>query len=107
MAEKPMSGKAYARAWLIGEVPSVNMGPGPMFPARADVLAVLREEPSLVQQFIKTNVDVVGLHETPILEKVENGYDVYITWQWKKTGIVHHDDLWNALDEYLTLVGLR
>ena len=89
------------------EVPSVNIGPGPMFPARADVLAALREEPSLVQRFVKVNVDVVGLHETPILEKVENGYDVYATWQSKKTRLVHHDDLWSALDDYLTLVGLR
>ncbi len=83
------------------------MGPGPLFPAKADVLSTLREEPDLAQRFIRTNVDVRGLHETPILEKVSNGYDVFWTWRWKKQGIAHYDDLWPALDEYFTLLGLR
>ncbi len=78
-----------------------------MFPARADVLSVLQEEPNLAQQFIRTNVDVRGLHETAILEKVSNGYDVYMTVESKKQGVRHYDNLPAALYDYLTLLGLR
>ncbi len=99
-------GKDYARAWLKKEVPAVNLGPGAIFPAIDDVISVLREEPSLAEQFINASVDARDLHDTFILEKVKDGYDTYYVEYGKKKGLVHHQDVWAALAHHLGSLGL-
>jgi hypothetical protein len=104
-APKQLSGKDYARAWLTGQTPP--QGEGTFFPSKADVIDVLREEPNLVQQFIRKNVNVRSSYDTFYLEEVANGYDVYYTSHGQKKFLVHFVDLWEALGKYLEYLGLR
>lgn len=102
-----MSGKEYARAWLLGEVELFFNGKTYVFPTREDMMSVLREDPGLVERVVSKNPDIQGTHDVLFLEQVADGYDVYYTDRGAKADVSHFDDLWSALDAYWRYWGLR
>ena len=101
-----LSGKEYARAWLLGKATLENSATG-NYPAFDDLMFVLRAEPGLAQRLVSTHVDVAHSHDVVYLEQVANGYDVYWTDHGRKVDLEHFDDLYAAAERHLSRAGIR
>ncbi len=100
------TGEIYAWEWLTGAVHAPEAKKY-SFPLKRDVLSVLRKDPSLLKVFITTPENPKGPHDSFVLEKVDDGYRVYLTFEGGKVGEQHFINLWDAVNAYFTMMGLK
>ena len=106
--KKPdFSKEADVIAWFKGEFRNRFDAHGEIRPLKQQVLAMLQSHPELVTEILHQNVDLSGLHDVVIIEKVKDGYDVYVVDRGKKVDVNHFNDLWIAVNEYLKSWALK
>ncbi len=101
-----LRGERYAWEWLTGAVHAPH-GKAYSFPLKKDVLTVLRKDPSLLNEFISHAGNPKAPHDSFVLEKNRDGFDVYLTFEGARVGQQHFEDLWDAVDAFFTMMGLR